>query len=59
MPVVAFGVASMAVLFSLFLMRRRGRINMQEEGFHDGLTENDKTLLAAVVEDAYEDENIR
>ena len=58
-PLVAFGVAIMAVLFSLFLMKRRGRINMQEEGLHDGLTGNDKTLLAAVVEDAYEDENIR
>ena len=57
-PLVAFGVAIMAVLFSLFLMKRRGRINMQEEGLHDGLTGNDKTLLAAVVEDAYEDENI-
>ena len=57
-PVVAFGVASMAVLFSLFLMRRRDRMNIQEEGFHDGLNGNDKTLLAAVVEDAYEDENI-
>ena len=58
-PLVAFGVAIMAVLFSLFLMKRRGRINMQEEGLHDGLTGNDKTLLAAVVEDAYEDANIR
>ena len=58
-PLVAFGVAIMAGLFSLFLMKRRGRINMQEEGLHDGLTGNDKTLLAAVVEDAYEDENIR
>ena len=57
-PVLAFGVASMAVLFSLFLMRRRGRMNMQEDGFHDGFNGNDKTLLAAVVEDAYEDENI-
>ena len=57
-PVAAFGVASMAVLFSLFLMRRRDRMNMQEDGFHDGLSGNDKTLLAAVVEDAYEDENI-
>ena len=58
-PLVAFGVAIMAGLFSLFLMKRRGSINMQEEGLHDGLTGNDKTLLAAVVEDAYEDENIR
>ena len=40
-PLVAFGVAIMAVLFSLFLMKRRGRINMQEEGLHDGLTGND------------------
>ena len=58
-PLVAFGVAIMAVLFSLFLMKRRGRFNKKEEGLHDGLTGNDKTLLAAVVEDAYEDENIR
>tara|TARA_Y100001960_G_scaffold66352_1_gene69860 strand:- start:75 stop:389 length:315 start_codon:yes stop_codon:yes gene_type:complete len=57
-PVAAFGVASMAVLFSLFLMRRRDRMNMQEDGFHDGLSGNDKTLLAAVVKDAYEGENI-
>ena len=58
-PVVAFVVAFTAVLFSLFLMKRRGKEAIAEEGFSDDLTGGEKALFTTVIEDAYKDENIR
>jgi len=58
-PVVAFAVAVIAILFSLFLMKRRGKEAIGEEGFTGDLTRMEKALFTTVVEDAYKDENIR
>ena len=58
-PVVAFAVAVIAILSSLFLMKRRGKESIGEEGFTGDLTGMEKALFTTVVEDAYKDENIR
>ena len=58
-PAAAFPLAVIAVIFSLYLMRRKSKDSIEGTCLGDNPTDNERESLSTVVESAYKEENIR